>query len=92
MALSRLSHAISACRAACISLSNVFQRERVFTGISTFLSLMTLSAVKKSQSYVEFMRQIKLISSDMPQNDGQIAVNHACASIKMGGRGLTQRH
>lgn len=61
MGLSRLSHAINACRAACHSLPNDFQRERIFTGLSAFLSLMTLCAVKKSQSYLEVMRQMKSI-------------------------------
>jgi hypothetical protein len=61
MGLSRLLHAINACRAACHSLPNNFQRERIFTGVSTFLSLMTLCAVKKSQSYLEVMRQMESI-------------------------------
>lgn len=61
MGLSRLSHAINACHAACLSLPNDFQRKRIFTGLSTFLSLMTLCAVKKSQSYLEVMRQMESI-------------------------------
>jgi hypothetical protein len=59
MGLSRLSHAITACRAACLSSPHLFQRERLFTSLSTFLSLMMLCAVKKSQSYVEVMRQMQ---------------------------------
>jgi len=59
MGLSRLSHAVDACRTACLSLPNTFQRKRRFTALSTFLSLMTLCAVKKSQSYVEVMRQME---------------------------------
>ena len=61
MGLSRLVHAISACRAACCSLPNDFLRERIFSATSTFLSLMTLCAVKKSQSYLEVMRQMESI-------------------------------
>jgi len=60
MGLSRLSHAVNACRAACLSLPNAFRRKRRFTALSTFLSLMTLCAVKKAQSYVEVMRQMEL--------------------------------
>lgn len=59
MGLSRLSCAIDACRAACSSLPNDFERERRFTALSTFLSVMTLCAVKKSQSYLEVMRSME---------------------------------
>lgn len=59
MDTSRLSHAIDACRAACLSRPNGFQRKRFFTALSTFVSLMTLCAVKKSLSYVETMRQLE---------------------------------
>ena len=59
MGISRLLHAVDACRTACLSLPNTFQRKRRFTALSTFLSLMTLCAVKKSQSYVEVMRQME---------------------------------
>jgi len=55
----RLSHAIDACRPACLSLPNGFQRKRFFTALSTFVSLMTLCAVKKSLSYPETMRQLE---------------------------------
>jgi hypothetical protein len=61
MSLSRLSHALNACRSACHSTPNLFQRDRVFTALTTFLGLMTLSSVKKSLSYLEVMRQMESI-------------------------------
>ena len=68
MGLSRLSHAINACRAACSSLPSLFQRQRKFTSLSTFLCLMQLCSVKKSQSYLEIMRQMAALfgKSGMP--------------------------
>ena len=59
MRLSRFSHALIACRSACDSTPNLFQRDRIFTALTTFLCLMTLSSVKKSQSYLEVMRQME---------------------------------
>ncbi len=59
MGLSPLSRAVDACRSACLSLPNTFLRKRRFTALSTFLSVMTLCAVKKSQSYAEVMRQME---------------------------------
>ena len=50
-----------ACRSACFSTPNLFQRDRVFTALTTFLGLMALSAVKKSQSYAEVMRQMEAL-------------------------------
>jgi len=61
MGLSRLAHVIAACRVACISLPSAFCRRRKFTALSTFMCLMTLCAVKKSQSYLEVMRQMESI-------------------------------
>ena len=61
MGTSRLSHAIDACRAACLSLPNGFHRKRIFTSLSTFVSLMMVCAVKKSQSYAEVMRHVESI-------------------------------
>jgi hypothetical protein len=59
MGLSRLSLAIDACRSASSSLPSLFLRRRKFTALSTFLCLMQLCAVKKSQSYCEVMRQMQ---------------------------------
>ena len=59
MSHSRFFHALDACRAACLSHPSDFLRERMFTALSTFVSLMTLCAVKKSLSYVEVMRQME---------------------------------
>lgn len=61
MGLSRLSHAIDACRAACLSLPSLFVRKRKFDALSTFLCFMQMCAVKKSQSYLEVMRQMHMI-------------------------------
>lgn len=59
MGLSRFSCALDACRGACLSLVSGFHRRRLFTGVSAFMCLMTLCAVKKSQSYAEVMRQME---------------------------------
>lgn len=59
MGLSRLSRAINAYRAACLSLPHGFRRKRMFTALSAYMCLMTLCAVKKSLSYVEVMRQME---------------------------------
>lgn len=65
MALSRLSHALEACCAACSSLPNDFQRKRIFTAMSLFISLMTLCAVQKSRSYLEVMRHVTSTFGDV---------------------------
>ena len=67
MGLSRLSHAINICRAACLSSPHLFQRERLFTPLSTFLNLMMLCAVKKSQLCLEVMRQMQSFFDDDPE-------------------------
>jgi len=59
MSLSRLSHAILAWRAACLSFPNTIKRTRMFTPHLAHMSLMTLCAVKKSLSYAEVMRQME---------------------------------
>ena len=60
----RLALVILACRDACTSLPHAFKRKRIFDELSLFMSLMMLCAVKKSQSYLEVMRQMELTLTD----------------------------
>jgi hypothetical protein len=64
MSLSRLALVILACRDACSSLPHAFKRKRIFDEFSLFMSLMMLCAVKKSQSYLEVMRQMEVTLSE----------------------------